>query len=120
MASPLSALLKIISDGVATIEVECASRNVKYPSLDDPLTPESIALQEALAQETLPIIAATYQLMATLMSPHSYYHKVVFGVSDMILDYDATSQILDDIFSYFSRSGSASSSTWGGRSWPCI
>ncbi|KAH8102740.1 S-adenosyl-L-methionine-dependent methyltransferase [Cristinia sonorae] len=86
MSSPshLTALLQIISDGVNSIEADCNSRNLQYPTLEDPLTPDSIALQEGYAQDALPVIAAAYQLMATLMSPHSFYHKMIFAADQTI------------------------------------
>lgn len=79
--SSIAALTQIIASGVAAIEAGCASKNIQYPSPDDVPTPESLAIQEEFSQNALPVIAAAHQLMATLMSPHSYYQKLLYGVS---------------------------------------
>lgn len=78
--APLSTL-QIITDGVKAIEAGCEKRNVNYPSLDDPLTPESIAIQESFFQDALPVIAAAHQLVATLMSPYGYYSSQGLALS---------------------------------------
>ncbi|TCD62058.1 hypothetical protein EIP91_007517 [Steccherinum ochraceum] len=77
--SPLSPLLKVISHGIASIEAGCAARGVSYPSLDTPLTPQSLAIQESFVTEALPVIAAAHQLMATLMNPRSFFNTLLFG-----------------------------------------
>ena len=79
--SSIAALAQIIASGVATIEAGCANKHVQYPSLDDDPTPESLAIQDEFSQNALPVIAAAHQLMATLMPPHSYYQKLLYGVS---------------------------------------
>ncbi|TCD62062.1 hypothetical protein EIP91_007521 [Steccherinum ochraceum] len=77
--SDLSALLRIITNGITAIESSCAKRGVHYPSLDDALTLDSVAIQESLVEEALPVIAAAYQVVATLMSPQSFQQKMLYG-----------------------------------------
>ncbi|TCD62059.1 hypothetical protein EIP91_007518 [Steccherinum ochraceum] len=78
-SSDLPALLRIITNGITAIESSCTQRGIRYPSLDDSLTPESLAIQESLAEEALPVIAAAHQVMATLMSSRSFHQKIIYG-----------------------------------------
>ena len=79
--SSLSALAGVITNGISAIEAGCTSRDVQYPTLDDPPTPESLAIQQDFSDQSLLVVAAAYQLVATLMSPHSFYQKMMSGVS---------------------------------------
>ncbi|KAH8101294.1 O-methyltransferase [Cristinia sonorae] len=83
-STPLSTLLQIITDGVKAIEVACEKRGVRYPTLDDPLTAESVALQDSLSEIALPVVAASYQLTATLMNPYGYYTTHTFAAEESV------------------------------------
>ena len=83
--SSLSALASLIVNGISAIEAGCADRNVQYPTLDDPPTPESLAIQQEFSEQSIIIVAAAYQLMATLMPPQSFYRKMLYGVSKVEL-----------------------------------
>ena len=72
MISHLRALAQLISDGCDKIESLCATREQSYPSLDDPYTPATTAIQAQMAADAAPVIAAAYQLIATLTHPDPY------------------------------------------------
>ena len=84
-SKPLSSLLQIIAAGVADIEARCESLDLQYPSLDDAPTPERQRIQAMFTEESLPIIAATHQLMATLMTSRMFFSKISGGVRRDIL-----------------------------------
>ena len=79
--SSLQALAQLISNGVAKIESSCAADGQSYPSLDDPLTLESSRIQTQYTSEAAPIIAAAYQLIATLTQPSPYIFNAGIAVS---------------------------------------
>ncbi|OCH84738.1 O-methyltransferase [Obba rivulosa] len=70
--STIKALADIISNGVASIQAACDSRNVSFPSLDEPFTPQSNAVRQEIYSDIIPIIAAAHQLIATLQAPPAY------------------------------------------------
>ena len=70
--SSIEALAKIISAGVQDIEAQCAARGVAYPTPDVVCSPETDAIQNEFSSQATPIIAAAYQLIATLSHPQPY------------------------------------------------
>ncbi|OCH94555.1 S-adenosyl-L-methionine-dependent methyltransferase [Obba rivulosa] len=68
----LLALSKLIADGVAAIQSKCDARNTPFPPLDSTYTPQSDAIRMEVIADTLPIIAAANQLIATLQVPQMY------------------------------------------------
>lgn len=70
--SQLEALAKIIANGVQGIEAKCAERGVAYPTPDVVCTPETDKIQNELSSDATPIIAAAYQLIATLSHPQPF------------------------------------------------
>ncbi|KAJ3553408.1 hypothetical protein NM688_g3629 [Phlebia brevispora] len=68
----LKALSDIISTGVFQITSACAACGDVYPTLDDPYTVESNNIQNRYAIDAAPVIAAAYQLIATLSNPEPY------------------------------------------------
>ena len=81
MASTLRKLGEIISDGLDKIESTCTARHTVYPSLDDPYTSANATIQADLAPDAAPIIAAAYQLIATLTHPNPYLFNCGLAVS---------------------------------------
>lgn len=77
--STLKVLSDIISSEIDKIESGCIARGYSYPNLDDSYTPESNAVQGQYAGEAAPIIAAAYQLIATLSSPDP--HLFTWGLA---------------------------------------
>lgn len=69
--SPLLSLAEIISSGVRTLEAAYAKDGVPYPSLDDPLSPSPLSLgaDPVLQQTSRLIVAAAYQIIATVRPP---------------------------------------------------
>ena len=80
MASQLSALIQIINAGMLDIQAKCTARGVSYPTTDVPLSPETEALQNEFAAQTAPVLAAAYQLIATLQHPGAYLGNMTFSV----------------------------------------
>lgn len=70
--STLQDLAQIITDGVKTIDATCAQRGAVYPSTDVLFSSETDAVQHGVAKEAAPVLAAAYQLIATLSPPHPY------------------------------------------------
>ena len=70
--SQLEALARIISGGVADIQAKCAARDVVYPTPDVLCSPASDAVQNEFSSEAAPVIAAAYQLIATLSHPQPF------------------------------------------------
>lgn len=70
--SSLEALAKVVSDGVKDIQSKCAARGVTYPTPEVLCNPESDAVQNQFSSEAAPIIAAAYQLIATLSHPQPF------------------------------------------------
>lgn len=79
--STLQALAHVISNGVSKIESACASRAETYPMLDDPYTPQTTDIQNRYVTDAAPIIAAAYQLIATLTHPDPYIFNWGMAVS---------------------------------------
>lgn len=69
MASPLSALLIIISSNVQTLEAAYAKAGATFPSLDDPFSPTPLDFDPSLKETKKLIVAAAAQLLATVCSP---------------------------------------------------
>lgn len=69
--SPLLSLAEIISSGVRTLEAAYAKEGVPYPSIDDPLRPGPVSLEAdpALQQTSRLIVAAAYQIIASVRHP---------------------------------------------------
>ncbi|EKM56175.1 uncharacterized protein PHACADRAFT_209657 [Phanerochaete carnosa HHB-10118-sp] len=76
--SALDALVQIIANGVKDIQAKSAQRDTPYPTQDTPLGPESERLQSDLAAEAAPVVAAAWQLIATLKHPQSYLLDLAF------------------------------------------
>jgi hypothetical protein len=70
--SQLEALANIISGGVRDIQSALAARNASYPTPQDVCDPATDAIQNEFSSQTAPIIAAAYQLIATLSHPQPY------------------------------------------------
>ncbi|KAJ3553411.1 hypothetical protein NM688_g3627 [Phlebia brevispora] len=70
--STLIALSDIISSGIEKIAARCAASGDAYPTLDDPYTLANNSVQSRYASDAAPIIAAAYQLIATLSNPDPY------------------------------------------------
>ncbi|EMD39226.1 hypothetical protein CERSUDRAFT_152302 [Gelatoporia subvermispora B] len=70
--STVKALSDIIANGVTSIQTACDARNVSFPSLDEPFSPQSEAIRQAVFSDIKTIIAAAYQLIATLQVPPAY------------------------------------------------
>ena len=70
--SSLEALAQIIAAGTKDIAAQCAARGAAYPTPDVLCSPESDALQNACAGQAAPVVAAAYQLIATLSHPQPF------------------------------------------------
>ena len=81
----LQKLCDIITNGVRKIEAECATRKQIYPMLDDPYIPGNNKVQDDHAVEAAPVIAAAYQLIATLTNPDPYIFTWSMAVSQNTL-----------------------------------
>ncbi|EKM56173.1 uncharacterized protein PHACADRAFT_122410 [Phanerochaete carnosa HHB-10118-sp] len=77
--STLDALVQIIANGVKDIQSKSAERGMPYPTPDTPLSPESEKLQSDLATDAAPVIAAAWQLIATLKRPHIYFLELALS-----------------------------------------
>ena len=86
MSSQLSALVQVIAAGVQEIQAKCATRGVPYPATDVPLSPETDATQNELAGDAAPVLAAAYQLIATLQHPGAYLGNMTF----LVRNFDVT------------------------------
>jgi|SRR5882762_3798629 len=69
MASPLSALVAIISSGVHTLESTYTKYGTKFPSLDDPYVPGPFEEDPTLVETTRLVVAAAAQLIASVRLP---------------------------------------------------
>ncbi|KAI5119287.1 hypothetical protein M0805_008066 [Coniferiporia weirii] len=67
----LKALAKLINDSVKRIEESCSARNVAFPPLSEPFSPESEAarMDPAVLQASTDIVAAAAQLTALVRPP---------------------------------------------------
>jgi hypothetical protein len=66
MATPLSALSKLISSGIVTIESTYAKHGADFPSIDEPFQPGPLDGDEALSETVDLVIAAAAQLIALI------------------------------------------------------
>ncbi|KAF9471449.1 S-adenosyl-L-methionine-dependent methyltransferase [Pholiota conissans] len=64
----LRSLASLITDSISKIELACATKNVKLPSLDEPFSPQSEAplMNPEISEAASIIIAAASQLIATV------------------------------------------------------
>ncbi|THH06774.1 hypothetical protein EW146_g9509 [Bondarzewia mesenterica] len=69
MTSPLSALTTIIVNGVQTLESAYAKQGLSFPSLDESFKPGPLDDDPALSQTTQMIVAAAFQIIATVRPP---------------------------------------------------
>ena len=81
----LKKLSDIIADGVRRIEAGCATQRQDYPMLDDPYVPGDNRVQDDHAVDAAPVIAAAYQLIATLTNPDPYIFTWSLAVSNETL-----------------------------------
>ena len=70
--STLKVLSSIIAEGIDAIESGCNAQGHLYPTLDDPYDLESNKVQNKYTAEAATVIAAAYQLIATLSNPDPY------------------------------------------------
>ncbi|EKM54970.1 uncharacterized protein PHACADRAFT_208511 [Phanerochaete carnosa HHB-10118-sp] len=70
--STLDALGQIIANGIKDIQSKSAERGMLYPTPKTSPSPEDEKLQSDLAADAAPMIAAAWQLIATLKHPHTY------------------------------------------------
>ncbi|EMD35487.1 hypothetical protein CERSUDRAFT_116232 [Gelatoporia subvermispora B] len=73
----LETLASIISRGVATIQTKCAERGTKFPTLDDPFSLAGEAVRQSVFGDTMAVIAAAHQLIATLQPPGQFAGTIV-------------------------------------------
>ncbi|KAI0064216.1 S-adenosyl-L-methionine-dependent methyltransferase [Artomyces pyxidatus] len=72
--SPLASLTSIISSGVQTLEYAYSDHGVPFPSLDEPYCPGPLDNDAAVTATTHLIVAAAYQLIATVRLPIATIH----------------------------------------------
>lgn len=84
--STLTALSQIISNGIDKIESACAAQGEAYPMLDDPYNAENDKIQNKYAVEASLIVAAAFQLIATLTNPDPYIFNGALAVSTRIFN----------------------------------
>ncbi|KAF9264340.1 S-adenosyl-L-methionine-dependent methyltransferase [Marasmius fiardii PR-910] len=80
MSSPLSALVDIISKGVASIESSYKKENLDFPSLDEPFSPGLLDNNAALVMTVRTVIAASLQLVATIRPPMETLQDISSGM----------------------------------------
>jgi hypothetical protein len=68
-SSPLIPLAEIISQGVQTLESAYSKQGLSFPSLDETFKPSPLDDNPELAATTRLIVAAAYQIIATVRSP---------------------------------------------------
>lgn len=83
--STLQSLAQIITNGVKNIEATSASRGEAYPMLDDAYCRQNDLIQNRYTADSAPIIAAAYQLIATLTHPDPYLFNWGMAVSQSLL-----------------------------------
>ncbi|GJE88172.1 hypothetical protein PsYK624_042550 [Phanerochaete sordida] len=76
--STLDALVAVITAGVHDIQAAAAARGASYPGTDAPPSAAGDALQADLAARAAPVVAAAWQLVATLQHPQSYLLDLSF------------------------------------------
>ncbi|KAK7040146.1 hypothetical protein VNI00_009952 [Paramarasmius palmivorus] len=69
MASPLSALVDIISNGVGSIESAYKEKGATHPSLDAPFAPGPLDSDPSLEIAIKTVVAASLQLIASIQHP---------------------------------------------------
>lgn len=67
--TPLTELGNIVTSSIQTLETAYAKVGVPYPSLDEPFKPGPLDDDFALGQTTRVLIAAAYQIIATVRGP---------------------------------------------------
>jgi hypothetical protein len=82
--SQLRALLNIISTGIDEVENAYAAENKSFPTLDDPWSPESISLEEKLANTQNLVAAAAYQLQMLMLQPVQALVEASMGVRVLV------------------------------------
>jgi hypothetical protein len=68
-SSPLTALAGIISQGAQTLESAYSKQGLSFPSLDKPFNPGPLDDDPELSATTRLVVAAAYQIIATVRSP---------------------------------------------------
>jgi hypothetical protein len=76
---PLDALLGVISSGLAEIKTIYSKEGISTPSLDDPYSPNPV--ERKVGQATNLVVAAAFQLIATLRHPSGSLVEASGGVS---------------------------------------
>ncbi|KAI0267868.1 S-adenosyl-L-methionine-dependent methyltransferase [Gloeopeniophorella convolvens] len=69
MPDDLTALVQILSQSVTTLQESYAKKGAPFPSLDDPFKPGPLDDDPGVADTTRLIVAAAYQIIATVRSP---------------------------------------------------
>ena len=67
--SPLAALAEIITQGAQTLESAYSKKGFSFPSLDEPFKPGPLDDDPDLGNTTRLIVAAAYQIIATVRPP---------------------------------------------------
>ncbi|KAF9067896.1 S-adenosyl-L-methionine-dependent methyltransferase [Rhodocollybia butyracea] len=67
--TPLTELGNIVTSSIQTLEAAYAKSGIPYPSLDEPFKPGPLDDDFALGQTTRVLIAAAYQIIATVRGP---------------------------------------------------
>lgn len=67
--SPLIALSGIISQNIQALESAYSKQGLSFPSLDDPFNPGPLDDDPELGAQKRLIVAAAYQIIATVRSP---------------------------------------------------
>ncbi|KAI0057867.1 hypothetical protein BV25DRAFT_1841314 [Artomyces pyxidatus] len=69
MASPLTALVNLISSSVQTLESAYSKEGLAFPSLDEPFRPGPLDKDSAIVAATQVVVVAAHQLIATVRPP---------------------------------------------------
>ncbi|KAF9264343.1 S-adenosyl-L-methionine-dependent methyltransferase [Marasmius fiardii PR-910] len=80
MSSPLTDLVNIISNGVASIEATYKKENLRFPSLNDPYSPGPLDKDAALDMTIRTVVAASLQLITTIRSPTDTLFDIATGM----------------------------------------
>ncbi|KAJ7598769.1 S-adenosyl-L-methionine-dependent methyltransferase [Mycena floridula] len=111
MASPLQALVALITAQVENLEATYSKSQIPFPSLDEPFRPSPLDFDPKLAETRRLIVAAAAQLIATVRSPPEVLMEestalytttnltIVeeINISDVLAEGPATGMHLDDI-----------------------
>ncbi|KAG7087221.1 hypothetical protein E1B28_013202 [Marasmius oreades] len=79
-SSPLTDLVGIISNGVASIESAYKKENVSFPALNEPFSPGPLDNDAALDMTIRTVVAASLQLIATIRPPMESLQEVASGM----------------------------------------